>query len=226
MRRRLKNRLMIGVAVVAVLAGLTTAVVMAAQPASHHRKGGALATAAAYLGVSPAQLTDELRSGKSLAEIADATGRKSEAGLVEALESAAKEKLAVATASLPSRVKAEVDRVGLPAGGRAGWRLGGRGRALSAAAGYLGVSTSQLRADLRSGKTLAQVADATAGKSHTGLIEALVASRKATLASRVKAGTITQAQANLALPHLLARVTAQVDHVHAQHRSRASAGAP
>jgi energy-converting hydrogenase Eha subunit B len=225
MNRTLKRRLMIGVAVVAVLAGGSTAVVMAAQPASHHRTGGALGAAAAYLGSSPTQLRSELQSGKSLAQIANATSGKSEAGLIAALDAAFKEKLVADAANLPSRITAEVDRIGLPAGrrgraggsGLAGRRHAGRGRALTAAASYLGISTAQLRGDLRSGRTLVQVANATAGKSEAGLVEALVAARKATLAAKVNAGAITQAQADAALPTLVKRVTAEVNRARPQH---------
>jgi hypothetical protein len=117
MKRRLKNKLWMSVAVVAVLAGVTAAAVMAAQPATthhhhHHRKGGMLAAAASYLGSSPAQLKSELRSGKSLAEIANATSGKSSQGLIEALETADKQKLAAVAASLPARITAKVDRPG------------------------------------------------------------------------------------------------------------------
>ena len=226
MTRRLKHRLLIGVAVVAVLAGVTTAVVMAAQPAAHHRRAGTLATAAGYLGLSPMQLRSELQSGKSLAQIADATSGKSEAGLIAALAAAAKERLASAAAKLPAAITAEVDR----AGGRL---RRGHSRALAAAASYLGVSAAQIRSELRSGKTLAQIADATGGKSEAGLIAALVATRKATLASRVGAGKITMAQADTILPKLTARVSAQVNRVHGKHataarghRSPLGAGAP
>jgi hypothetical protein len=212
MTRALKQKLMIGVAVVAVLAGVTAAVVMAAQPAAHHRAGGALATAAGYLGVSPTQLRSELQSGRSLAQIADATAGKSEAGLVAALEAAGRERLSAATAKLPSLIAAEVDRAGGPTGASASGRpRRGHRRALATAAGYLGVSAAQLRSELRSGKTLAQIAGATSGKSDAGLVQALVAARKAALAARVSAGKITQAQANAMLPKLAARVSAQVN---------------
>jgi hypothetical protein len=214
MTRRLKRKLMIGVAVIAVLAGVTAAVVMAAQPAAHHRRGGTLATAAGYLGVSAAQLRSELRSGRSLAQVADATSGRSEAGLIAALEAAGRERLSAAAAKLPSVITAEVDRNGGPANARAGGRLRrGHGRTLTAAAGYLGVSAAQIRSQLRSGKTLAQIADAIGGRSEAGLIQALVAARKAALASRVSAGKITQAQANAILPKLAARVSAQVNRV-------------
>jgi hypothetical protein len=211
MFRRHKKRLLTGVAVVAVLAGVTAAVVMAAQPGADRHGGGTLATAAGYLGLSQAQLRSELQSGKSLAEIANATGGRSSAGLIAALETAGKQKLATAAARLPMRVTAEVDRVG------------GRDRTLAAAAGYLGVSESELRAERRSGETLAQIAKATSGKSEAGLIEALVAARKARIAAEVKAGAITQAQANQALPDLASRVTAQVNRARRAHGSRLTA---
>jgi hypothetical protein len=219
MMRRLKRRLLLGIALVAVAAGATAAVVMAAQPSAkaHHHKGaaGPLVTAAGYLGLSTAQLQSELRSGKSLAVIANATPGKSQAGLVEALESSDKRKLAAAAAArLPQRVLAQVDRVGgpLPGLARGARHKRPRVRTLSAAAGYLGVSTAQLRQDLRSGKTLAQLANTTSGKSAAGLLEALVGAAKAALASEVTAGKLTQAQANQILPQLSARLTAKVDH--------------
>jgi hypothetical protein len=207
---------MIGVAVIAVIAGATAAVVMAAQPAAHHRRGGTLATAAGYLGSSLTQLRSELKSGKSLAAIANATSGRSEAGLIAALEAAGKQRLDAAAAKLPGAIAAEVDRAGGPANRheRAGARVAGRGHALAAAAGYLGVSTAQLRGELRSGRTLARVAKATAGSSEAGLIEALVAARKAALAAKVKAGKITPAQAGAALPVLVERVTAEVNRAH------------
>jgi hypothetical protein len=74
---------------------------------------------------------------------------------------------------------------------------GGPAGDLSAAATYLGIDTSTLFQDLRSGKTLAQIADATSGKSASGLIDALVAAEQ----SRFR-GTAAQ---------LKARITAMVN---------------
>jgi hypothetical protein len=51
-------------------------------------------------------------------------------------------------------------------------------RDLAAASAYLGVSAAQLAGDLQGGKTLANVADTTPGKSPAGLIEALVAEKR------------------------------------------------
>lgn len=64
---------------------------------------------------------------------------------------------------------------------------------LSAAATYLGIDTSTLFQDLRSGKTLAQIADATSGKSASGLVDALV-----TAAQRRFGGSATQLSARIA----------------------------
>lgn len=231
MRRRLRTKLVTGVALVAVVVGVTAAVVMAAQPAKHGHtparhghthgagaRGGMLVSAAGYLGLSPAQVRGELQSGKSLAEIASATRGKSSAGLIEALEAAQKQRLLAASASLPGRVSAAVDRVH------------GNGVAATAAR-YLGVSAVQLRHEERAGESLAQIANATSEKSVAGLIEALVAPRKAALSAEVAAGTITQAKANKVLPRLVGRVTARVNRVRkhrtdAEHRADAAAPSP
>jgi len=207
MNRILRKRLVLGVAAAAALAGVTTAVVMAAQP-SHHRHASAIATAADYLGLSQARLRGELRSGKSLAQIANATDGKSAAGLIVALETTEKQKLAAATASLPGRITAAVDR---PRG------AGARSGTLRAAAGYLGVGAPQLRTEERAGKTLAQIADSTSGKSSAGLVDALVAVRRAAIDAAVKARTITRAQADKLVSSLVERMTARVK---LQHRRR------
>jgi hypothetical protein len=86
---------MLMLAVLAIAAGATAAVVMAARPGSHRHAGSSpLAAAAAYLGTSGSQLKQELRSGETLAQLADATAGKSEAGLLEALADARRERLA------------------------------------------------------------------------------------------------------------------------------------
>jgi len=202
MTRKRSRKLMICIAAVALLAGATAAVVTAATPATHHRRSGTLATAAAYLGLNRTQLRSELHSGKTLAAIANATSGRSSAGLIEALEAAQKQKLASAAASLSSRITAEVNGVRTHAAAR--------GEETQAATAYLGISHKQLRTELRSGKTLAQIADASSGKSEAGLIEALVAAKKTAIAASVKAGTITQAQANAREGKLVSRMRARV----------------
>jgi hypothetical protein len=222
LKRTLKRKLMLGVAVAAVLAGGTAAVVMAAQPAAgHSHRHGALATATSYLGLSTPQLRDELRAGKSLAQIADATGGKSEAGLIAALEAARKQKLAAAAAGISARVTAEVEAVGGPRTHRGLERW--HRQLLGSSASYLGLANSKLAAELRSGRTLAQVAGETPGKSGAGLVEALVSARKTALAKAVAAGKIAQQRADTALPRLVSRVTAAVNRVYSGKRAGATA---
>ena len=235
MTRRLRRRLFTGIAAAAVLAGATAAVVIAAQPSTsgharhgHHHRLGTLATAAAYLGLSEAQLRSELQAGKSLGEIANATPGKSQAGLERTLEAADRQRLAAVSAKLTTIVAAEVSQVGGPHGGlgsdaRRDGRAAGK-RGLATAAQYLGVSTLQLRHDLRSGMTLAQVANTTSGKSEAGLVEALVTAAKAALAARVQSDKLTQAKANEILPRLTSRVTAEVRR--ARHHAAQTAPTP
>jgi len=59
----------------------------------HHHHGLLLRAAVSYLGLSPDQVKAQLASGKSLAQIADATPGKSAAGLTDALVAAVKTKL-------------------------------------------------------------------------------------------------------------------------------------
>jgi len=77
---------------------------------------------------------------------------------------------------------------------------------LAAAAKYLGLTEAELRTQLESGKTLAEIAKAQ-GKTVDGLEKALTADTKAKLDAAVKAGTITQAQAD----DLLKRTTDHLD---------------
>jgi hypothetical protein len=94
-----------------------------------------------------------------------------------------------------------------------GFRGGGPGPGgdLQTASSYLGISVETLRSDLRSGKTLAQVADATAGKDTAGLVAALFAAGKRHLEQEVSAGRLTRTQADQLASGLQARVQAQVD---------------
>lgn len=185
-----------------------------------------LADAASYLGITQTALETALQSGKTLAQVADATSGKSAAGLIDALVAAEKSELVAAVkagdltqaqadtlaANLKAHETAEVN--GTFRGGHGpGDHHGGRahGEALAAAATYLGLSESALLTQLESGKTLAQVAEATSGKSTAGLVAALVAAEKTELAAAVKAGYLTQAQADQITTGLQARVTAMVN---------------
>jgi len=91
-----------------------------------------------------------------------------------------------------------------------GFRGGPMG-GLSAAATYLGLSQQQLFTQLQSGKTLAQIANSTSGKSAAGLIDAMVAEQKSNLDAAVKSGRITQAMATQIEANLKSRVTSMVN---------------
>lgn len=102
-----------------------------------------------------------------------------------------------------------------PGGGGGGFHgdgfRGGGGGSLQSAASYLGITTQQLFTDLRSGKTLAQIANATKGKSTSGLISAMVAAQKQSIAQAVSSGRLTQAQATSMQANLTQRVTQMVN---------------
>jgi hypothetical protein len=184
--------------------------------------------AATYLGLSETDLRSSLASGKTLAQIANGTSGKSASGLIDALVSAEKDELAQAvkdgslTQSRSDQIASSLkDRITSLVNGAFGRRGGpppdmGRGPSddLQAAAGYLGISATDLMTQLRSGKTLATIADATNGKSSSGLVDALVAHEQSELAQAVKDGKLTQAQADQLGVSLNERETAFVNGTH------------
>jgi hypothetical protein len=80
---------------------------------------------------------------------------------------------------------------------------------LATAASVIGVTEDELRTALEGGATLAQVAEGK-GVSQATLVEKLVADRKTRIAEAVKAGTITQAQADEKIAGLQERITERV----------------
>jgi hypothetical protein len=223
-RKRFSRRRIALIAVLTlVLAGGGVAAVTAIGEGStqaRHVHGGAvgprdLAAAAAYLGVSEEKLASDLRSGMSLARVANATPGRSASGLVAALLSAKRERLASAGANAPARVAAEVRRSG-PGSVRTGRRhqrgvrgglSSGVGRLGEAAANYLGVSPARLQSELRSGRTLAQLANSTGGRSASGLISALVAAKRGSITASLSRKRLAPERARSIESRLLRRVT-------------------
>ena len=80
---------------------------------------------------------------------------------------------------------------------------------LSSAAAYLGLTEAQLRTELESGKSLAQVAK-DHGKDVAGLVDELVKTEKAELDQAVTDGRLTQAQEDQIVSGLKDRITAMV----------------
>jgi AraC-like DNA-binding protein len=112
--------------------------------------------------------------------------------------------------------------------GHEGFRHGGPG--LSAAASYLGITDAQLFDQLRSGKSLAQIAK-DKGKTTAGLEAAISAAFKARLDKAVAAGRITKAQEQTVLNRFQSRLDQRVNqpglkprHLHSAHDG--PAGAP
>jgi hypothetical protein len=177
----------------------------AVPPAKQH---SATEAAASYLGLGTSTLRHRLRAGETLAEVADSTPGHSSRGLLHAL-------MAYRAAELsrqhltPAQVRAKESqlRERLKTQLRHARRIGA---ALAAASRYLGVSEAALRAQLRSGHTLAEVA-AAHGHSRDELIEGILHVRRARLDAAVKAHQITPAEERTALSLLRRRIARAVE---------------
>ena len=169
------------------------------------QKGSLFTAAATYIGITEAQLRTELGTDKSLADIAVAHG-KTRDGLIQAL-----------TAAQQQSIAALVDQKGVghhpnpgPPFGRG---LGGpfASDPLAAASTYLGIPRTDIETKLRADQTLAQIANATSGKSRDGLLNALVGDATAKIDAAQKAGTITADRATQLKSDLPTRVAQLVD---------------
>lgn len=212
--RALKRKLALAVAIAAVLAGGAVAAMAAGGLSGHHKRasahraghrhgGAVLQAAAGYLGIPAAQVKQDLQAGKTLAQLATRSG-KSEAALIAALVAARRARLAAVSATLDRRVAAEVNRVH-------GHGVAARHGARAAVRSYLGLTPRQLHSQLRAGRTLSQIASATAGKSEAGLIAAIVAARQARIGAASAAGRLSKAEADTRTAALTERVTRLVN---------------
>ena len=192
MRRKLMS---VGAAALAV-AGGGAAVAATGIAGPQEESKAVVEDAAKQLGVSPSRLSDALK--KALENRVDAAVT---AGMLTKEQGDA----------LKARIEAQdYPMLGPGLGfGHRGFGMHGFGH-LEAAASYLGMTGAQLQTALAGGKTLAEVAKAH-GKPVDGLVAALVADEKKELDAAVKAGRITQAQADAMLANAKARVTAMVN---------------
>lgn len=168
----------------------------------HPGRGGDLFQAAAdFIGITVEQLRTEMGTDKSMSDVAVAHGKTRDA-LITALTTAQSQKIA-----------ALVDQKGFPQ------KPGGPGRHLGVhikvdvvqtASAYLGLSLGDLRTQLQSGKSLAQIAEA-AGKTKDGLVQAIVADEIAQIDKAVANGKLTAEQAARLKTGLTERVTAMVE---------------
>jgi hypothetical protein len=197
MKKRTKLAAGAGAAIAVVGAG---GAVAATQLSPSEESKAIVEDAAKQLGVSPQKLSDALAQAfENRIDEAVEDGRLSE-------ESAAR---------LKERLEAgDVPLVGGPAfkgpgfghrGGHHALRFG-----LDAAAAYLGVTEAELRASLREGQSLADVAKAE-GKAVNGLVDALVKEQTARLDEAVEDGRLTKAQRDEIAAGLRERIAAMVE---------------
>jgi hypothetical protein len=170
---------------------------------------------ASYLGLTESELRTQLEAGKTLAQIATAQG-KSVSGLEDAMYAEAKSKLdqAVADGKLTAAdeqtmladFRSHLDEIVNNSGPLRVEGKGGAFRILATdVAGYLGLSEDELRTQVESGKSLAQIAT-TQGKSVDGLKASILADAKSKLDEAVAAGKISAAQAKGMLDELTSHV--------------------
>ena len=161
---------------------------------------------AARLGVSPSKLRDAFRAALSARiDAAVAAGR-----LTPEQGARLKERIAAANGLGLGIRTAFAERQHALVG-----HLVARGKALRAAAEFLGMTRQALRAELAKGQSLAQVARAR-GKSVDGLEAAMLAPAKAALAKAVANGRLTQQRADRIFERLSDRIERVVQRVPAK----------
>jgi hypothetical protein len=187
--------------------------------------------AAKAIGISEADLNAALQSGKSVADVAKANNVDAQK-VIDALVQDKKDEIAAAlkagtitraeadqqVAGATQFVTGQVNGTGFGPGGPGGGPGGHGGPGgldaddLTAAAKALGMTEADLSTALNSGKTAAAVAKEK-GVAVQTVIDAIVAADKAEFAAAVKAGTMTQAQADQMTANLTAHVTDEVNGV-------------
>jgi hypothetical protein len=190
-------------------------------PPGFHRGGpgpggpvfGGIDGAAKFLGLTEAELRDQLMSGKSLADIAKDKGKSVDDlkaaikdGVQSKLDDAVKsKKLTQAQADdILKELDSHLDDL---VNGKPGKLRGGLGHGkvvfggIDGAAKFLGLTEAQLRDQLASGKSLADIAK-DKGKSVEDLKAALKDAAKAKLDTAVKNKNLTQDQADKILEEL------------------------
>jgi hypothetical protein len=223
----MRRLILVLAALLALGAGGTTALASGAKEKPRaavavKARAGLLQSAATYLGLDRKALVKELRSGKSLAQVATARD-KSVAGLETAILNAFKAKVAKGVAAgkldqtraqklvaaAPAVIHRLVTHVPKARPAKANVRSG----FLKVAADYVGLDRKALAQELRSGKSLAQVATAK-NKSVDGLETAIFNAFKAKVDKAVAAGKLNNAVAQMLLQH----APALIEHVVNAHR--------
>ncbi len=92
------------------------------------------------------------------------------------------------------------------------------GDVMATASTYLGFSATDLKSQVQSGKSLADIANATSGKSRDGLVAALTTAANATIDAQVTAGTLTSQQATMAKQKSATEIATLIDRVGSAHK--------
>ncbi len=164
--------------------------------------------AAAYLGISPEALRRRLRRGETLNEVAESTPGRSPRELMRtvlAYRAAELRKAGLTRAQAQEQEQRLREKLT-----RKLHRTRRLGAALAPASRYLGIDEARLRAQLRSGRTIAQVA-AAHGHSREELLAGLMRVRERRLAAQRRAGTITAAEERKALALMRRRAERLID---------------
>lgn len=166
-------------------------------------------------------LTGGMLIAPSLASAADSGSSTTISGRLNAIKDALKGLVSdgTITQSQADKVATTLDQklpqrgMGGPGFGPGfGPRRGGAHLDPADVAKVLGITVDQLRTQTQAGKTLAQIA-ASKGMSKADLVSGLVKAAEAQLATAVKDGRLTQAQADTVKGTLMARITDMVDRV-------------
>jgi hypothetical protein len=191
-----KTKIVVGAITLLAAAGAGAAVAGSQDSSPSSESEAVIDDAAKQLGIPSSKLSDALK--QALSDRVDAAVA---AGRVTKAEGDA----------LKARIQS--DDFPLFAGPHRGFgHFGFIGR-LESATGYIGITEAQLRTELESGKSLAQIAKAH-GKSVDGLIDALVAAAKNKLDEAVSSGRLTKDQETEMLSVLKDRITSAVNSTH------------
>jgi hypothetical protein len=208
--KRTKRKVAAGAAALLAVAG-GGAAIAAAQLSPKQESQAVLNDAAKELGVSPSELSSALKGAlEKRIDAAVAAGRL--------------------TKEQGDELKQRVESGDFPLFGIPGFGPGHGGfehhemfGGLESAATYLGVNEDELRSELESGKSLADVAKAE-GKSVDGLVDAIVADAKKHLEEEVSEGDLTKEQADTMLSEIRQRTTDMVNGKLPEAGSRPSFG--
>src|SRR5262245_4537301 len=210
------KKLVAAVAVTGLLVAGGASVAAAAGPGQGGRGHAGIRaagqTAAATIGVSPEELRSEIRSGKTVAQVANDHG-VDPSNVVNAIVAALSQKIdekaaagtvdAIRAAQVKQRLPDVANRFVNEAKPRRGYRV--REDAVQAAAKEIGVSTTDLKDAHKNGKSIAQVAQ-DHGKSADDVVNAVVKAATADVDQAVKDGKLDSQKADQIKKNLPDRV--------------------